>query len=963
MVVALVGLAMVAGSLVGAAPRATAADPDTAEVATGPRRTEVLAASGSVVIARAQETASAGFTQWSADGGTTWEQWDTGWDFTPTTAAAYVAAGKAVWIHAVSTANSAVTVVDLTNLGSPSAVVTTSVGRDQPEAATDAQAVVGRGSFQLRDLTGATDDVPIRIDSVTAPKKNTHGRYGWVLQPAGLLRTSAWSKKANGRITYLDIDPVAPGKPGSLAFGPKPFRIKGYVPFVNLYWKSDGTDGLAVIEYLRLSGTSLTWCTREWNTTTDALKKAACKKVAKTKKSATITANRFAPAGLTTPSLAITINGALKLWNGKKLVSVAKLKSHSLSFTGVGDPVAPLVRAERTPAGGIYAADAKGRLTKQFDYFIGRMSPVALDLTHTLLAGLDGRAAYKGWTRAVDDEIAPPVDEVLLSGATAGLQLSGSRSAQRVGTRLTLQDDGATTGTATKVSALADTSGPYSLITRSKKTYVIDSRGAVVAKPSKSGNQIVAIFGSLAVEQSKDRKSILVRELTGNRSFPVASQIPGASAGWRVSKVLIWGDLVVVGTSFRTFRTSYVYSWQLRQWVSVDGSTISAENTVPVAMGDGVAAVHDLTTGFYALWDLDDAYIRGRAGTKPFEDADTSVAPSFDGVGRMVYSTGTALQLVDLSQWDEADLSGQTAPRVLGTVAPTSVEINSVWRLAVDASRPLADGVVEIEDSTGTVVAELETSGGVDGSVRVEWNGAKLDEHGDMFPGDTPDELVLDGVYTWRFLANGMSGGALAPIDGVGRPSGTVKVTTAKLTTATPKISGTAAVGRTLTATHSWKPAGLAYTYEWRAAGVPIAGATAKTYQLTADEAGKAITVSVTATNRRGTVVTKVSKATKKVALGTLTTKTPTIAGTLRVGETLTASPGDWAPAETVFTYQWFRVNSKGKATAIPGARADSYLPEVTDVGSKLRVTVTGQAPGYKTASKASKVTSAKVVA
>ncbi len=951
-VVAAAALSLVLGSLLGAAPGAVAAgDPvQTADVAKGPRRTDVLAVSGSRVIARAQETSSAGFTQWSTDGGATWKKWDSGWDpalhFTPTTAAAYVAGGKAVWIHSAGTNKQAVTIVDLAALGSPSAITRPLEGADRPEAATDSQAVVGRDGYQLVDLTGVKPDAPIRIDSVTAPKKNTHGRYGWVLRPAGLLRTSAWSKKANGRITYLDIDPVAPGG----GFGPRPFRVSGYVPYVNVNWKTNGSNGLAVIEYLRLSGTKLTWCTREWNTATGALKKAVCKTVVKkTKKTATISAVRYGPQ-----SLAITINGALKLWNGKKLVSVAKVSGHSLSFTGVGDPTAPLIRAEKAPAGAIYSAATNGKLTKRFGYFSGRVSPVTLDLTHTKLAGLDGRAKYRAWTRAVGAEIAPAASEKTLSGTTAGVQVSGSRSAQRVGTKLTLRDGDGVTGTATKVSALTDTSGPYSLITRSKKTYVLNSSGAVVAKPSKSGNQIAAIFGSLAVEQSKDRTSVLVRELSGLRGFPVpASKIPGASGGWRISSVFIWGDLVVVGTSYSSFRTSYVYNWQLRKW------TTSAKDTVPVAVGDGVAAVRDLKTGTYALWDLTQNYDPLRPGAKPFGDADISVAPAFDGVNRFVYSTGTELKLVDLAQWDGVDLSGKTAPRVLGTIAPTSYEINSIWRLALDASRPLADGVVEIRNAAGTKVAELPVTGGEDGSIRVAWNGAKLDG-GTMLDGSLPAHLVPNGTYTWRLVITDTDGTALTRVTGdTAAPSGSIKVTTAKIKTAKPKISGSAAVGKTLTATHSWSPGGLAYAYQWYAKGVAIPGATAKTYKLTPAEKGLAITVRVTATNRRGTTATQLSKASKKVAQGKLGTKTPKVSAKPKVGVELTVNPGSWTPAETTFTYQWYRVKGK-KTTTIKGATADRYTPVAADSGAKLKVKVTGKAVGYKTASKTS-ATTAKV--
>jgi 5'-nucleotidase len=63
-----------------------------------------------------------------------------------------------------------------------------------------------------------------------------------------------------------------------------------------------------------------------------------------------------------------------------------------------------------------------------------------------------------------------------------------------------------------------------------------------------------------------------------------------------------------------------------------------------------------------------------------------------------------------------------------------------------------------------------------------------------------------------------------------------------------PTISGTAKVGRTLTATPgTWSVASPAIAYQWNRAGAPIEGATAATHTVVAADAGAAITVTVTA--------------------------------------------------------------------------------------------------------------------
>jgi hypothetical protein len=75
---------------------------------------------------------------------------------------------------------------------------------------------------------------------------------------------------------------------------------------------------------------------------------------------------------------------------------------------------------------------------------------------------------------------------------------------------------------------------------------------------------------------------------------------------------------------------------------------------------------------------------------------------------------------------------------------------------------------------------------------------------------------------------------------------------------------------------------------------------------------------------------------------GTLVAGTPTITGTAKVGETLTASPGAWTPASTTFTYQWLR-----GATDIAGATAATYTATAADRGAQLSVRVTGSAPDW----------------
>jgi len=72
-------------------------------------------------------------------------------------------------------------------------------------------------------------------------------------------------------------------------------------------------------------------------------------------------------------------------------------------------------------------------------------------------------------------------------------------------------------------------------------------------------------------------------------------------------------------------------------------------------------------------------------------------------------------------------------------------------------------------------------------------------------------------------------------------------------------------------------------------------------------------------------------------------TSPPTITGTARVGETLTAQNGTWSNSPTAFQYQWQRCNASGAGCAnIAGAIEKTYLLTSADSGRTMRVRVTG---------------------
>jgi len=74
--------------------------------------------------------------------------------------------------------------------------------------------------------------------------------------------------------------------------------------------------------------------------------------------------------------------------------------------------------------------------------------------------------------------------------------------------------------------------------------------------------------------------------------------------------------------------------------------------------------------------------------------------------------------------------------------------------------------------------------------------------------------------------------------------------------------------------------------------------------------------------------------------------KSPSVAGTMKVGKTVTARPGTWSPTAAVTSYQWLR-----NGTPIAGATGSSYRLTKADKGKKISVRIRLARPGYQNAS------------
>ena len=168
---------------------------------------------------------------------------------------------------------------------------------------------------------------------------------------------------------------------------------------------------------------------------------------------------------------------------------------------------------------------------------------------------------------------------------------------------------------------------------------------------------------------------------------------------------------------------------------------------------------------------------------------------------------------------------------------------------------------------------------------------------------------------------------------------------------ATPTVSGTPKIGSKLTVEPGTWQAGTVFTYQWRANGANITGATGPVYSpAVAGQVGQNLDVIVTGTKAGYTTTSRTSATTSAVTAGDAleSTPTPTLPATPKVGTALIAVPGFWDDGVTL-TYTW-----QANGTNITGASAVSYTPIAAQLGQALTVTVTGTKAGYAPVSRVS---------
>ncbi|MGD9849096.1 MAG: cadherin-like domain-containing protein, partial [Desulfuromonas sp.] len=361
-----------------------------------------------------------------------------------------------------------------------------------------------------------------------------------------------------------------------------------------------------------------------------------------------------------------------------------------------------------------------------------------------------------------------------------------------------------------------------------------------------------------------------------------------------------------------------------------------------------------------------------------YDAANNSVANGANGVHKIVFSgdkDATYFQLgLRAVQYKNTSENPTVTPRTVtttivdaagndGVPATTTINIvpvNDAPVLATNSGDTVDEGEVVVIGSDNLASTDVDDD---DASLRYVVTDAP--DHGNLFRDSdgngevgSGETIALDGSFTQGDINAGVIKYAHdgsenfsdsfgfelrdGMEDGVTAPTGTFAFTVTPVNDAPvglPTISGTLAPGEELTADVSGisdgdGPDPLVFSYQWKADGSDIAGATSSTYTLTTNESGKQITVAVTYEDtdaNGGTDGTLTSAATAAVIFTNITpggSVTIDDDGTPQAGEILTANTSAVTDADGLgpFSYQW-QVSSDNGVTwdDVNAATARSY--------------------------------------
>jgi hypothetical protein len=468
-------------------------------------------------------------------------------------------------------------------------------------------------------------------------------------------------------------------------------------------------------------------------------------------------------------------------------------------------------------------------------------------------------------------------------------------------------------------------------------------------------------------------------------------QVRSADTNWS-EQTLTWVNAPAYSSTVTAASTSY----PANVWISL--------NVTPLVTGNGTYSFALTTPSGETML----ASKEGGAATAPQLLIQTSGSPSNTSPPSI---SGTAQDGQTLSanagswsgdqpigfayQWRRCDSGGGSCADINGaggqSYALTSADVGSTIRVAVTGSNGAGSSSAS-SAATSAVAAAPPSNTSAPSIAGTPQGGQTLSASAGSWSGTPP----IGFAYQWRRCDSG--GGSCADINGAGGQSyaltsadvgSTIRVTvtgsngagsssassdptqvvqpaapTPPSNTSPPSIAGTAQDGQTLSAAAgSWSgtpPIGFAY--QWRRCDsgggscADINGAGGQSYALTSADVGSTIRVTVTGSNGAGSSTASSAASAVVTGVPPANTSPPSVSGTAQAMQTLSAGSGSWSGTLPIgFAYQWRRCDSGGGSCAdISGASGQSYMVGSADVGSTIRVAVTGSnAAGSSSASSA----------
>jgi hypothetical protein len=278
-----------------------------------------------------------------------------------------------------------------------------------------------------------------------------------------------------------------------------------------------------------------------------------------------------------------------------------------------------------------------------------------------------------------------------------------------------------------------------------------------------------------------------------------------------------------------------------------------------------------------------------------------------------------------------------------------------------NTSLPTVSGTAAV----GQTLSATSGSWAGDGPITFQYQWRRCDTAGascDDIAGATGATRVVaaaDAGFTLRVQVTATNSvGSAAAQSG---PTATATSTSGPVNTREPSVSGSLVEGQTLSGTTgSWAgTTPITYAYQWVRCGtdggapdgsncVLLSGATGSTYRLQGEDAGRRMRLRVTATNGAGSQ-TVASNATGTIAAALTTapknTKEPSVSGSPRPGQTLTANIGGWSgTAPITYAYQWLRCDGNGNnCVSLNGQTKSTFVPGASEVNTRIRVRVTAR--------------------